>query len=231
MLNCLTARDLQEIASTIGVGFFTQFFHMPAWCTNLYIWDTSGTERFRSVITPYLRNVAIVAIVFDVTDRTTWEHVDYWRNLAIDEAKHAGDTLPLCCLVGCQTDKAEHVVTLDEMKEKARLWNECPYWKVSTRESCLLEGSVVEFFPSDGEVFQRREARRSWWKSDTPMAPRDQMLTIFGEMVVRFHTLLMARGLDQFRPETCSLGTLESDQAVICVKQCTQKKKRKCCLE
>lgn len=38
----------------------------------LQIWDTSGTERFRSIISPYLRGTHGIFLVYDITNRDSF---------------------------------------------------------------------------------------------------------------------------------------------------------------
>ena len=240
MLNCLCGRELDNLMATIGVGFLTQEFDIETaaenWQTTLYLWDTSGTERYRSIITPYLRHVGIVFIVFDVGDSTTWNHVDYWRDLALEHAKTTftssvavdssvkEEILPLICLVGCQADKPldSHAVTENEISEKAAQWN-CPWWKVSTRSPLKLEGTSPHCLVSmptaigaggDGGKMMRLaenpQAKSVWshFLKSSPrlMNPREQMFTVFSHMVVEFHHFARRVGYAKLNYETCSLG-------------------------
>jgi GTPase SAR1 family protein len=47
-------------------------------CINLFIWDTAGQEMYRNMIKCYYRGVAVAMVVFDVSDRTTFESVGNW---------------------------------------------------------------------------------------------------------------------------------------------------------
>lgn len=44
------------------------------------VWDTAGQERFRSLVPMYYRNSDAVAIIFDVTDRDSFNQVKSWIN-------------------------------------------------------------------------------------------------------------------------------------------------------
>jgi small GTP-binding protein len=43
-----------------------------------HIWDTSGSERYRSIVTGHYRAAVGALLVFDVTDRETYECLDHW---------------------------------------------------------------------------------------------------------------------------------------------------------
>jgi Ras-related protein Rab-8A len=46
------------------------------------VWDTAGQERFRTITPAYYRNAMGVLILFDVTNKKSFDNVDYWvRNL------------------------------------------------------------------------------------------------------------------------------------------------------
>ena len=51
----------------------------------LQIWDTAGQERFRAVTRSYYRGAAGALMVYDVTRRSTYNHLSSWltdaRNL------------------------------------------------------------------------------------------------------------------------------------------------------
>jgi small GTP-binding protein len=47
---------------------------------DLILWDTAGQERYRALTPMYYRNAIAAVIVFDVTSRETFEHVQGWIN-------------------------------------------------------------------------------------------------------------------------------------------------------
>jgi len=44
------------------------------------IYDTSGQERFRSIPKGYIRKGDGIIIVYDITDRSSFESMEYWIN-------------------------------------------------------------------------------------------------------------------------------------------------------
>ena len=47
---------------------------------NLFIvkWDTAGQERFRTITTSYYKGAQAIIIVYDVTDKDSFDHVRNW---------------------------------------------------------------------------------------------------------------------------------------------------------
>jgi hypothetical protein len=46
----------------------------------LQIWDTAGEERFRNITTSYFRGAQAIALVYDVTDRESFENISNWTD-------------------------------------------------------------------------------------------------------------------------------------------------------
>lgn len=44
----------------------------------LQIWDTAGQERFRSIVTSYYRNSIGIVLVYDITNRDSYDHLVDW---------------------------------------------------------------------------------------------------------------------------------------------------------
>lgn len=41
-------------------------------------WDTAGQERFRTITTSYYRNTQGILLVYDITDRNTFNSIRQW---------------------------------------------------------------------------------------------------------------------------------------------------------
>ncbi|XP_063048418.1 ras-related protein Rab-42a [Engraulis encrasicolus] len=65
---------------TVGVDFYARSVDIePGVKIKLQLWDTAGQERFRSITTSYYRNSVGGLLVFDLTNRKTFEHVREWH--------------------------------------------------------------------------------------------------------------------------------------------------------
>lgn len=83
----------------------------------LQIWDTAGQEHFRAVTRSYFRNAAGCLLVYDVTRRQTFAHVQDWLN---DILEQAGEDITIC-LVGNKSDLEDsRQVTADEAEQWAK---------------------------------------------------------------------------------------------------------------
>jgi len=70
----------EEGQPTIGVEFKTYSLLADGENIKLQIWDTAGQERFRSVSKAYFRNSTGAILVFDVTNRQSFEDLNHWHN-------------------------------------------------------------------------------------------------------------------------------------------------------
>ena len=83
---------------------------------NLGLWDTAGQERFRTLTASYYRGAQGIIIVYDVTDRETFDNVRTWIS-EIEKYSQAG----VCkILVGNKSDMEDtRQVTREEGEELA----------------------------------------------------------------------------------------------------------------
>ena len=62
-----------NLLSTIGVDFKFKTLNVQNRKIKLQIWDTAGSEAFRSIVSAYYRGADAVVLVFDATDKYTFE--------------------------------------------------------------------------------------------------------------------------------------------------------------
>ncbi|XP_013791437.2 ras-related protein Rab-14-like [Limulus polyphemus] len=76
---------MADCPHTIGVEFGTRIIEVCGQKIKLQIWDTAGQERFRAVTRSYYRGAAGALMVYDITRRSTYNHLSSWltdaRNL------------------------------------------------------------------------------------------------------------------------------------------------------
>lgn len=117
-----------ETEATVGAQFFNKKLILP---NNkkylLNIWDTAGAEKFRSVNKFFYRSASIVFLVYDVTNKKSFEEIaNYWYE---EVMKEIGENV-IIFLVGNKCDLFDKE-TVDEStvqtfaKEKDILFGVC----------------------------------------------------------------------------------------------------------
>uniref|UniRef100_A0A8D0BCK3 RAB42, member RAS onco family n=1 Tax=Salvator merianae TaxID=96440 RepID=A0A8D0BCK3_SALMN len=66
---------------TVGVEFYSRMMELPPGIrVKLQLWDTAGQERFRCITRSFYRNAVGVLLVFDMTNRRSFENIFDWYN-------------------------------------------------------------------------------------------------------------------------------------------------------
>ena len=84
ILNSLIYNVVPDNAQpTVGIDYASKMINIDNMTIKLSIWDTAGQERFKSLITVYYRGVDAVIMIYDITNRQTFENIDYWMSEVI----------------------------------------------------------------------------------------------------------------------------------------------------
>lgn len=76
----LTGNFREDCQPTIGVEFKSYTIQSESESVKLQIWDTAGQERFRSVSKAYFRNALGAILMFDLTNRQSFDDLGMWIN-------------------------------------------------------------------------------------------------------------------------------------------------------
>lgn len=88
---------------TVGGSFCSRSLFVANKKINFQIWDTAGTERFKSVVPFYLRNADVALIMYDITSKKSFDDIKQWLRVLNESAP---DTIK-CALVGNKSDLQE----------------------------------------------------------------------------------------------------------------------------
>ena len=104
----------KEYSPTLGIDFFTKNLFYEDKTIRLNLWDTAGQERFRALIPSYLKNAHCIIIVYDITNKESFNSLNHWLNDA-KENTIEGTIFVIC---GNKIDlKEKRVVKIDEINE------------------------------------------------------------------------------------------------------------------
>lgn len=104
--------------ATIGIDFLSKTMYLEDRTIRLQLWDTAGQERFRTLIPSYIRDSAVTIIVYDLTNRISFENVNRW----IEDVRAERGNDVIIFLVGNKTDAAQEKrqVSVEEGEGKAK---------------------------------------------------------------------------------------------------------------
>lgn len=97
-------------AATIGIDFLSKTMYLDDKTIRLQLWDTAGQERFRSLIPSYIRDSKVAMIVYDVSNKESFDDIPRWCDYVRTE--RGNDVIIV--LVGNKSDLPDRVISTEE---------------------------------------------------------------------------------------------------------------------
>ena len=110
----------------------------------IQIWDTAGQEAFRSITRTYYKNSTCAFIVYDITDKKSFDNVITWLN----EVKDMCYKDILICLIGNKCDlEGKRVISFEDGKSLADQ-NNLLFYETSAKnginiQECFNESATI----------------------------------------------------------------------------------------
>ena len=105
---------VEEYQATIGLDFQSKNVQIDNQDVHLLLYDTAGQEKFRSLIPMYTRDANIILLVYDITNKESFENLYAWlkdlTNININEV--------IICIVGNKIDLNEKREVSNEEGQK-----------------------------------------------------------------------------------------------------------------
>ena len=103
--------------ATVGVEFLSKSYRINNQVFKIEIWDTAGQERYKSITAAYYKGAKGALIVYDITQKTSYENVDRW----ISEIKEKASQDMKLMIIGNKCDLVDkREVQTDDAFEKAK---------------------------------------------------------------------------------------------------------------
>jgi len=134
-----------QYKATIGADFLTKEVHLDDnQMVTLQIWDTAGQERFQSLGVAFYRGADSCVLVYDVTDQTSFEHLEGWKNeFLVHAAPKNGDKFPFVVL----GNKADMTPKRQVSTQQAKAWcaskGDIPFYETSAKEAVNVEQAFL----------------------------------------------------------------------------------------
>lgn len=126
--------------TTIGVDYVEYDINIGKEKFRLVIWDTAGQERFFTIVKNYFRMSLGILVVFDITNRSSFEKVPYWLRAVRLEA----DSKAQVILIGNKSDaQAQREVAREEAERFAKE-SMIDYMETSALDNTNVKEAFVE---------------------------------------------------------------------------------------
>ena len=142
--SCIIIRYIENnfcnnLMNSLGVDFKLKNIEIDSKKIKLQIWDTAGQERFKTITTSYYKGAHAILVVFDITDRDSFDHV---RNWMADIDKFAKEGV-LRILVGNKCDLMNNrQVSTEEAKEIANKYG-IKYIETSAKDTINIDDLFI----------------------------------------------------------------------------------------
>ena len=112
-------KPMKDIQSTIGVELNAKEYEFEGNKIKMQIWDTAGQEKFQSLSTAYYKGAQGFVLVYDITNRKSFENIDNWYSKLKSTLEYSTDLEIL--LIGNKCDlEDKREVKKEEGEKKAR---------------------------------------------------------------------------------------------------------------
>ena len=123
----------QIFRPTIGVDFHAKLVTTCSKKIKLHIWDTSGDRNFKNIVRAYYTSVAAAILVYDITNRESFEHIKSWLEEFREKNKKLCD-IPILVLGNYKDGKKKRQVEQYELENFGELYNTM----IAETESCEM---------------------------------------------------------------------------------------------
>merc|ERR1711963_1180040 len=125
---------------TIGVEFGSRTISIDDNQIKLQIWDTAGQEKFRSITRSYYRGAAGALLVYDVTRRETFEHLQSW----LEDCRRYSNKDIIIMLIGNKSDLGNKRAVSREEGESFAEKNGLTFLETSAKTAENVEAAFID---------------------------------------------------------------------------------------
>ena len=144
--------------NTIGASFLQRDMYVNGNIVKVEIWDTAGQERYRSLVPNYYRKAHAAIVVYDLTNRESFENAAMWVNELKEAIPHAAIGLS-----GNKSDLARYRKVEREVAEEYAKENGLIFAETSAKTGLNIQklfSSVAERAPNEIPVEQEEMSKR-----------------------------------------------------------------------
>ena len=126
----------ENTESTIGVDLKLRTHTIDEQLIKLFVWDTAGQDKFKTIVSAYYKGAKVIMFVFDVTDEKSLQDVNGWE----DEAEQHTNDEPIKILIANKIDLAEKRKVTREQGMRFAEEHQMEYYEASAKRGTNIEG-------------------------------------------------------------------------------------------
>ena len=133
-------RFQENFVSTIGIDKNFRYYKYKDKEIKVILWDTAGQDRYRSLPKKYYQNADGILIIFDVSNKESFNDVSIWMNEINDNANtNSKENKISLFLIGNKIDRLEKCISKEDGNDKASFYG-MQYFEIS----CKLNINITE---------------------------------------------------------------------------------------
>lgn len=146
----ISGNFMEDLKLTIGVDFYSKIIQFRGKKVKLQIWDFGGEERFRFLLSQYVKGANGALFLYDITNKESLDHLPDWTQIV---REHAGQ-IPIS-LIGSKCDLEQYrVVQKEDGKNAVQKYNLNGFLELSSKTG----ENVQEAFNIITEVLFKKHA-------------------------------------------------------------------------
>ena len=126
--------------ATVGLDFFKKEVIIDNKKIRIKIWDTAGQERYKSLTKGFFRNAQGIIIVFDVTNKESFDNLQYWIQSILNNISDIGN-IPVI-IIGNKIDLPQREINKEDGENYAKKYN-YKYFETSAKSGENIEESIM----------------------------------------------------------------------------------------
>ena len=139
---------------TLGVDFFMKTIDVGEKSIKLQLWDTAGTEKFRSITTGYYRGANAAFVVFDLTSKPTFDCLSEWIENYYKYSNPYSEKNVV--LIGNKSDLIEKREVKEEEIDSFAKDNNIKYFETSAKDGKNIDESFYYIAEKLIEQFEKK---------------------------------------------------------------------------
>ena len=132
---------VNEYIPTIGSDKIMKEIEIEGEKLNLEIWDTVGQEQYSAVNKIFIKNAQIALIVYDITNRKSFENLNNWYNLIFEINK---DSNVIVGVTANKTDLYENQVVDSEEGKNFADEKKISFFETSAKDYESIENVFIQ---------------------------------------------------------------------------------------